>query len=541
LAASGQFACAKSAWRDVKKGGEVMKHPSKSILFAAIALGCAAMMLPNTADARGGGGGGGRGGGGGGGGRSMGGMSRGVGGAGTFRGAPSNGGANFRSGNFNNNFNRGFVGRGSGWNRWNGNRGWGGWGGWWIGPAYWGFGSPYWYGGYPFWYDTLASGAYVNPYYTNAYDYGGYDYGVPIAQNPNQNQSQNQPAQDDPHFAAARAAFYAGNYQEALREITQAVADMPTSDDIHEFHGLVLFAMGDYQKAAAVAHTTLDAGPGWNWSVVQTLYPSTDTFTQQLRALEHYISEHPDQAATRFLLGYEYLTLGHLKAARRQFDRVVALEPRDTLAKNIVAGLARAPGVTQQDTPAQTNMPPGGPSGPAGGGTPTMNGLQGPGNQRLRKVGPSGDGAGPANQGPDNAGPTGDNAGPVNQGPANGPSGDNAGPATNGPPQPPQPSNPPANPGNAAALSGSWKSSPAPGVTIEATLKPDKHFTWKFTEGGQTKSFTGTYTQQGDNLVLTRDEDGQKMDGTVTMNGDKGFRFRLRNTDPNDPGLDFAK
>jgi hypothetical protein len=27
----------------------------------------------------------------------------------------------------------------------------------------------------------------------------------------------------------------------------------------------------------------------------------------------------------------------------------------------------------------------------------------------------------------------------------------------------------------------------------------------------------------------------------VTMNGDKGFRFRLRNTDPNDPGLNFAK
>ena len=79
------------------------------------------------------------------------------------------------------------------------------------------------------------------------------------------------------------------------------------------------------------------------------------------------------------------------------------------------------------------------------------------------------------------------------------------------------------------------------GVTIEATLKADKRFTWKFTEGGQSKSFSGTYTVQGDNLVLTRDEDGQKMDGTVTMNGDKGFKFRLRNTDPNDPGLEFAK
>jgi hypothetical protein len=123
--------------------------------------------------------------------------------------------------------------------------------------------------------------------------------------------------------------------------------------------------------------------------------------------------------------------------------------------------------------------------------------------------------------------------GPGTQGPSNPP-------GTTLPPSPPQPSNPGAAP-SAGALNGAWKSSPAPNVTIEATLQPDKHFVWKFTEGGQSKSFTGTYTQQGDSLVLTRDDDGQKMDGTVTMNPNGGFRFRLRNTDPNDPGLDFAK
>ncbi|HET6324702.1 MAG TPA: tetratricopeptide repeat protein [Planctomycetaceae bacterium] len=508
-----------------------MMHPSKRILFAAIALGCAAMMLPSTAEARGGGGGGGGRGGGGGGGRGMGGggMSRGFSGGSGFRGAPNGNfsrGTNFNGSNFNrsagnnwrgNNWNGGNWNRGGGWNRWNHGWGWG----WGIGLGYWGFGAPYYYGAYPFWYDTLAYGAYVNPYYTNAADYGGYDYGVPIAQDPNQ--SQNPPAQDDPHFAAARAAFYGGNYQEALREITQAIADMPTSDDVHEFHGLVLFAMGDYQKAAAIAHTALDAGPGWNWSVVQTFYPSPDTFTQQLRALEHYISEHPDQAATRFLLGYEYLTLGHMNAARRQFDRVVAMEPRDTLAKNIVKGLANAPGVTPQNTPP--GSPSGGPAGPVrGSGTFGPNGPQGPGNQ------------GPADQGPGNQGPVGPdtvNSTPENSTPSN------STPAV--PPGPPQPSDPTGNAGKTASLVGSWKSNPAPGVTIEATLQPDKHFTWKFTEGGQPKSFTGTYTQQGDSLVLTRDEDGQKMDGTVTMSGDKGFRFRLRNTDPNDPGLNFSK
>ena len=499
-----------------------MLHRWKSLMFAAVAMSCAAMMLPSSAEARGGGGGGGRGGGGGGGGGGIGGAGMGgrsFNGGSAFRGM-SPGGGNFtsnRSGNWNGGNWNGGSWRGGGWNRggWNRGWGWGGWG-WWVGPGYWGFGAPYWYGGYPFWYDTLAAGAYVNPYYSNSYDYGGYDYGAPIQQAPAQ--SQNQAPQDDPHFAAARAAFYAGNYQEALREITQAITDMPASDDVHEFHGLVLFAMGDYQKAAAIAHTTLDSGPGWNWNVVQTLYPSADTYTQQLRGLEHYISEHPNQASTRFLLGYEYLTLGHLNAARRQFDRVAALEPRDQLAKNIVAGLAKAPGVTGQPPVASggTN-PSGSTAGTTPSGTPSGNPSGTPGGTMKVPQGPTvTDGAG-----------------------ANGPS-NPAGPTT--PATPPQPSTPAATGAiSAQALTGSWKSSPAPGVTIEATLQADKHFTWKFTEGGQNKSFSGTYTLQGDNLVLTRDEDGQKMDGTVSLSGDKGFRFRLRNTDPNDPGLEFSK
>jgi len=31
------------------------------------------------------------------------------------------------------------------------------------------------------------------------------------------------------------------------------------------------------------------------------------------------------------------------------------------------------------------------------------------------------------------------------------------------------------------------------------------------------------------------------MDGAVTMNGQSGFRFRLKNNDPNDVGLEFTK
>jgi tetratricopeptide (TPR) repeat protein len=469
-----------------------MLHPTKCLLFTAIALATAAMMMPAHVEARGGGGRGG----GGGGGRGMGG-----GGMGSFsRGGSFSGGSGYRGFSGTSGAARGFTPaspgsgawRGGGYGRW----GYGGWGwGWGIGPGYWGFGSPYWYGGFPFWYDTLAYGAYVNPYYTNTVDYGGYDYGVPIQQ------SESQAPNDNDYYAQARAAFYAGNYQEALSDIERAAMAAPTNEDVHQFHALVFFALGDYQRAAAVAHTVLDRGPGWNWPVVQSFYPSADLYTKQLRTLEHTVAEHPEQAAQRFLLGYEYLMLGHFKSADRQFQKVVALEPRDTLSKNILNGLSNSAAVKSNALPSNESSQPAGSAGPAGqpagNGTPT-----GPG---ITSGGPSG-----------------------------GPSG-----------LPPVPPSPPANPGNSAgvtpSITGSWKASPAPGVTIEATLQPNKRFTWKFSENGQNNEFAGTYSQQGNELILTRDQDGQKMDGVVTTNDKGGFRFRLKNTDPNDVGLEFSK
>jgi hypothetical protein len=89
-------------------------------------------------------------------------------------------------------------------------------------------------------------------------------------------------------------------------------------------------------------------------------------------------------------------------------------------------------------------------------------------------------------------------------------------------------------------LAGSWTSRPTPSVTIQLALRPDHTFTWAVNQNGQTQTFTGQYQLQGDDLVLTR-EDGQKMDGTLTQQEGGAFHFQLKNTGPNDPGLEFAK
>lgn len=209
--------------------------------------------------------------------------------------------------------------------------------GYWIGAEYWGIVEPLRYGGFAFWYTPLARGLYDNPYYGSPrHAYGQFDDGLFATR-----QSTDPVLGDTPYFLAARAQFSAGNYREALRDVQHATIDMPASQSLQQFHALVLFALGDYEKAAAVAHPVLNAGPGWNWPILES-FSSVDVYTRQLRALEQFVFRNEHNAAAQFLLAYHYLMLGHLTAARDHLRQVASLEPRDSLTKNILAGLDRA-------------------------------------------------------------------------------------------------------------------------------------------------------------------------------------------------------
>jgi hypothetical protein len=358
-----------------------MFHRSKLTVLASLVAACTVIVLPDLALARGGGGGGGHGGFGGGG---FGGHGFGGGG---FGGAVSG----FRSGSLGGGgFNRGSSGsfttpRSMGGNFVSGFRGTEN-----IGthiPAaptsgrwnhtghfhgdrfnhfdrfhrqffggFWGLNDPWWFDDYPWWYADVTDGDYSNPYYGDSYLYGGYDYAGPIQQNA-------QGEQDDASFVAARQDFYAANYPRALMDINQAVRDMPGNPDVHAFHALIYFAMADYDRAAAVAHTVLEAGPGWDWEILQSFYPSPDVYTNQLRALEHTTGDHPNNPASRFLLAYQYLMLGHFTAANHQLARVVALEPRDKLAAAILETIKHGPTAGPDTANAQPGTAPA-PTGP---------------------------------------------------------------------------------------------------------------------------------------------------------------------------------
>jgi tetratricopeptide (TPR) repeat protein len=154
-------------------------------------------------------------------------------------------------------------------------------------------------------------------------------------------------------LANAQTLFRQGQYQAALNEANLAAAQLPNDSLVHEFRALCLFALHDYQQAAAAVHAVVSVGPGWNWATVSNLYGNPTAYAEQLRALEQYCNDQPTAAAPRFLLAYHYLLAEHNNEAAAVLQDVVNLEPDDQLAAQLLKGLT---------TPADRTTPPGPPT-----------------------------------------------------------------------------------------------------------------------------------------------------------------------------------
>ncbi len=155
---------------------------------------------------------------------------------------------------------------------------------------------------------------------------------------------------------ASRTAFAQGDYAGALSACNQAVAKLPNSGPAHEFRALILFALKRYDEAAGPVYAVLSAGPGWDWATLSSMYPDVSAYTQQLRALEQYVNEHPNSPAARFLLAYHYMCCGFSDAAATQLKAVVQLNPKDQLSAQLLSAMT-----SKTATPAPATAPPSAP------------------------------------------------------------------------------------------------------------------------------------------------------------------------------------
>jgi tetratricopeptide (TPR) repeat protein len=257
-------------------------------------------------------------------------------------------------------------------NHWYGNGFGGYWGlnyplGW--GLAGWGLGSLWYNSGYM---------PYYNPYYAPLPGVAGaYNYAqpIPIASAPpadGLNAGAGLADAGNPDVDLAVAKFQANDYAGALALVDGVIRVQPADAAAHELRALILFAMQDYSQAAATIHSVLAIGPGWDWTTLSSLYPDIQIYTQQLQALENYVSLHPRQADARFLLAYHYMTEGHTDAAAGQLKAAVDLKPNDKLAADLLrmvgsAGAAPPPPAAVAEQPAGgQDLPPVDPAALAG-------------------------------------------------------------------------------------------------------------------------------------------------------------------------------
>ncbi len=145
-----------------------------------------------------------------------------------------------------------------------------------------------------------------------------------------------------------------GQYKAALTQTDRAIALLPNDSIMHEFRALCLFAVRDYQQAAAAVYAVTSTGPGWDWTTVSNLYPNINTYTGQLRALETYCEENTKASGPRFLLAYHYLLAGHNEQAAGLLAEVMRLEPKDQLSAQLLKGLTTPPG--ELPAPADTRV-----------------------------------------------------------------------------------------------------------------------------------------------------------------------------------------
>jgi hypothetical protein len=103
------------------------------------------------------------------------------------------------------------------------------------------------------------------------------------------------------------------------------------------------------------------------------------------------------------------------------------------------------------------------------------------------------------------------------------------------------PAQPPAEatPVDPAALLGSWRASRDDGSKFELTLKPDKTFTWTFSQAEHNEVLSGTYGVEQALLIMQSKQTGALI-GQVTLRGDGSFNFKMPGAPPDDAGLTFS-
>ena len=148
----------------------------------------------------------------------------------------------------------------------------------------------------------------------------------------------------------ARRYFELQRYQDAVSVVNQVCDLVPSDSNAFQFRSFIHFAMGNFEQAAADAYDALSLGDCWNWNAVYDVYGNAATYESQLRKLEQSSQKNPSMAS-HFLLGYQYVVLGHYSRAKSEFKQVLKTTPGEPLALEVIEVLTRLESPAPADRP----------------------------------------------------------------------------------------------------------------------------------------------------------------------------------------------
>ena len=89
-------------------------------------------------------------------------------------------------------------------------------------------------------------------------------------------------------------------------------------------------------------------------------------------------------------------------------------------------------------------------------------------------------------------------------------------------------------------LLGHWQAIRQDGSQFQLDLDRDGTYDWRFSQGGRTQQFNGTYTIADSVLVLQQNGQPAMVGQVIPLAGNR-FVFKLTGGDPSDPGLNFVR
>ncbi len=185
---------------------------------------------------------------------------------------------------------------------------------------------------------ALAHAAIANVCAQNHYNYGRDPVWLERAMAASKRAVELRPHLPEVQVAQAWILYAAGEHDEAVRCVEQAIDRKRDCEGAYYLLGRALFASGRYQDVAAMADTALDAcGEDYNVYVpIQNALGALgkaeaqrNVLQRKIVALENHLKQVPEDARARIHLAGDYADTGREEDAMREASLAIALRPNE--------------------------------------------------------------------------------------------------------------------------------------------------------------------------------------------------------------------